>query len=421
MPSSSLRVDADRLLSRLQHLSTISACPEPSPAVTRVVFTDEDLRARAYLESLYRQAGLQVRVDAIGNTFARWVGAQPDLPAVATGSHTDAIPHAGMYDGTVGVLGGLEAILTLQAAGVVPQRSIELVMFTSEEPTRFGIGCTGSRLMAGAIGCDQLGSMKDQAGDSYDQVRQQAGFTGPLDSVRLAPGHYDSWVELHIEQGPELEAAQLDIGIVTAIAAPATYQFVVEGVGGHAGAVLMPVRKDALCAAAKVVLAIEYLAKKSKSPDLVATVGKLEVYPGAINSIPSRVTLSLDIRDIDMANRDEIVAEAVAWAGRIAVQKEVGISHHCLNADPPAISSERIVQAIQQSCLDTDCSYQNMISRAYHDSLFMSRIAPTSMIFIPCRGGVSHRPDEYSSPKQMVRGVEVLARTLAKLSGCSGW
>ncbi len=416
MPSQPLMVDADRLLSRLQHLSTISDCPEPSPAVTRVVFTHKDLQARAYLDSLYREAGLQVRVDAIGNTFARWVGSKPDLPAVATGSHTDAIPHAGMYDGTVGVLGGLEAILTLKAAGFVPQRSIELVMFTSEEPTRFGIGCTGSRLMAGAMSCDQLAALKDNAGDNYDTVRKQAGFTGPLESVRLAQGHYDAWVELHIEQGPELEAGQLDIGIVKAIAAPATYEFTVQGEGGHAGAVLMPTRKDALCAAAKVILAIEYLAKKSKSPDLVATVGKMEIYPGAINSIPSRVKLSLDIRDIDAGNRDEIVAEAVAWADRIATQKEVQITSHCLNSDPPAIASERVVKAIQQSCIDTSCSYQMMISRAYHDSLFMSRIAPTSMIFIPCRGGVSHRPDEYSSLEQMSRGVEVLARTLAKLS-----
>jgi ureidoglycolate amidohydrolase len=411
-----IAVDSEQLSERLRELAAISDCPEPPPAVTRVVFSEKDLKAREYLASLYRDAGLQVRTDAIGNTFARWVGSDPDLPAVGTGSHTDAIPHSGMYDGTVGVLGGLEAILSLQRAGFRPKRSIELVMFTSEEPTRFGVGCTGSRLMSGAMSTDQLCKLKDDAGDDYDQVRLRAGFEGPIDQARLPRDYYQAWVELHIEQGPELESSFLDIGVVTAIAAPATYAFEVKGVGGHAGAVLMPGRKDALCAAVKVVLAIEYLARKSVSPDLVATVGQLLVHPGAINSIPSHVRFTLDIRDIDSANRDDIVEQAIAWAGRIAKQREVVIEHQCLNSDPPAISSPLIIEAIESACDTVGVTRQSMISRAYHDSLFMARIAPTAMIFIPCKGGVSHRPDEYSTPEQIAKGVAVLAHTLAQLS-----
>lgn len=411
-----LSVDAPRVVEHLQALAAISDCSEPPPAVTRVVFSPTDLRARDYLRALYEEAGLVVRVDAIGNTFARWEGSQPELPAVGTGSHTDAIPHSGMYDGTVGVLGGLEAIITLKRSGFRPKRSIELVMFTSEEPTRFGVGCTGSRLMSGAMSTERLCELVDEAGDGYDTVRQRAGFEGALHHVTLREGHYGAWVELHIEQGPELEAKSLDIGVVTAIAAPATYAFEVTGVGGHAGAVLMPTRKDALCAAAKVVLAIEYQARKSASPDLVATVGQLIVHPGAVNSIPSQVRFTLDIRDTDMANRDYVAAEAIAWAGRIATQREVTIQHRCLNADPPAISDPAIIDAIDQACDATGASRQHMISRAYHDSLFMARIAPTAMIFIPCRGGVSHRPDEYSSPEQIAKGVSVLAHTLATLS-----
>ena len=410
-------VNADQLVDRLQRLASISDCPEPPPAVTRVVFSKTDIRARQYLSSLYEEAGLSVRVDAIGNTFARWIGSDPAAGAVGTGSHCDAIPHSGMYDGTVGVLGGLEAILALKRAGFQPRRSIEVVMFTSEEPTRFGIGCTGSRMMAGAITTQRLCELVDDEGDNYDTVRLRAGFTGSLESVRLSDDYYHAWVELHIEQGPELEATSTDIGIVTAIAAPSTYTFEVIGQGGHAGAVLMPGRRDALCAAAKVVLAIEYLAKKSASPDLVATVGQLHVHPGAINSIPSQVRFSLDLRDTDVANRDELLSQAISWAGRIAKQRDVDIRHQCLNSDPPAVSSPEIVEAVEDACESLGVSRQRMISRAYHDSLFMARIAPTGMIFIPSRGGVSHRPDEFSTVEQIAKGVSVLAHTLAKLSG----
>lgn len=411
-----ISVGIDQLVDELRHLATLSDCPQPPPAVTRVVFTDTDRKAREYLRILYEDAGLQVRVDAIGNTFARWTGKDDSLPAVATGSHTDAIPHAGMYDGTVGVLGGLEAIRALKRSGFSPRRSIELVMFTSEEPTRFGIGCSGSRAMAGAVPIDRLLSLTDEVGDSFDVVRRRSGFIGSMEEVALPPGHYASFVELHIEQGPELEADGIDIGIVTAIAAPATYVFEVEGQGGHAGAVLMPRRKDALCAAAEMILAIEAAANSSKSRDLVATVGELTVHPGAVNSIPSRVRFSLDIRDIDAENRDVVVRNIIKTAEDIGQQRGVALQVDCRNCDPPADSNHAVVSSVERACHASGVSHRKMVSRAYHDSLFMARISPMAMIFIPCRAGVSHRPDEYSSPEQIAKGVDVLARVLADLS-----
>jgi N-carbamoyl-L-amino-acid hydrolase len=384
--------------------------------VTRVVFTDTDLRARKYLCSLYEAAGLTVRIDPIGNTFARWEGSDPTLGAVGTGSHTDAIPHAGMYDGTVGVLGALEAIRSLQRAGFAPQRSLELVMFTSEEPTRFGVGCTGSRAMSGAMAAADLLALHDEAGESYDTVRLRAGFTGEIGGARLPTGYYDAFVELHIEQGPELEALNVPIGVVTAIAAPATAEFVVVGEGGHAGAVLMPSRRDALNAAAAMVTQIESLANHSASPDLVATVGKLYVHPGAVNSIPSRVQFTLDIRDIDGANRDQVLDTIGQTAEKIARDRQVGLDWNVLNADPPADAAPQIVTAVQQSAQTLGLASHEMKSRAYHDSLFMARVAPMGMIFIPCRGGVSHRPDEFSSPEAIEAGVQTLALTLAALA-----
>ena len=209
------------------------------------------------MRGLCKDAGLALREDAIGNLFARWIGDEPSLPAVCTGSHIDAIPNAGMYDGTVGVLGALEAIRALQASGLRPRRSIELLMFTSEEPTRFGIGCLGSRLLSGMPDATVGERLRDRDGSTLDQVRQSAGFRGDLAGVALPPGAYAAFVELHIEQGPLLEAHGIGLGVVTAIAAPASLRVTVLGEGGHAGAVLMPQRRDALVAAAEIALAVE--------------------------------------------------------------------------------------------------------------------------------------------------------------------
>lgn len=416
MTPPAVQIDAGQLVRELLELAAISDCPEPPPAVTRVVFTETDLRAREYLKGLYEAAGLSVHVDPIGNTFARWEGSEPESPAVGTGSHCDAIPHAGLYDGTVGVLGGLEAIRALQRAGYRPRRSIDVIMFTSEEPTRFGVGCTGSRLMSGALSPEALAAFVDDAGDNYDTVRQRAGFSGDPAAARLGSDAYSAFVELHIEQGPELEAASLPIGVVTAIAAPATLEFSLEGEGGHAGAVLMPRRRDALAAAAEMVVAIESLARASASPDLVATVGQMEVHPGAVNSIPSRVRFPLDLRDIDGTNRDRVLTQIEEATDRIAAERGVAIERRVLNADPPATSDPRLVAAINGAAASLGLASQEMISRAYHDSLFMARVAPMAMIFIPCRGGVSHRPDEYASPEAIAAGVQTLALTLADLA-----
>ncbi|AFL87188.1 amidase, hydantoinase/carbamoylase family [Terriglobus roseus DSM 18391] len=386
-------------------------------AVTRVVFTDDDMRARAWLKSLYEDAGLAVREDAVGNTFARWIGSEPDLPAVGTGSHTDAIPHAGMYDGTLGVLGGLEAIRAMQRAGVKPRRSIELVMFTSEEPTRFGIGCLGSRLLAGTLDPARADALLDKDELPLRQVREAAGFAGDLTQVKLPADYYSAWAELHIEQGPLLECDGLQIGVVTHIAAPASYRFTIEGFGGHAGALLMPHRRDALCAAAEIILAVEHAALATAAIDTVATVGTVKVHPGAVNSVPSRVDLELDVRDTDPDRRDTVMAQVRKAIADVQERRGVTVREEEVNADAPATSSRAIVASIEKACESLGLSHRRMVSRAYHDSLFVARIAPVAMIFVPCRGGVSHRPDEFATVEAMTDGVRVLAETLRDLAG----
>jgi len=357
-----------------------------------------------------------VRQDAVGNIFALWTGSDPAAPVVGTGSHIDAIPNAGKYDGVVGVLGGLHAIRALQQSGFRPKHSIELLIFTSEEPTRFGIGCLGSRLLSGALSADAARKLTDSDGATLDEVRQGAGCAGELQAVKLPSGYYKAFVELHIEQGPLLERQEIPLGIVTKIAAPASLRVLIEGSGGHAGGVLMPDRHDALCAAAELILAIENTARTGGAIDTVATVGICEVFPGAVNSIPSRVRLSVDIRDTDLHRRDVVMQTIETACHSIAVKRQVVIHNDLLNADAPADCAPAIIETLSQSCRKHELSFIPMVSRAYHDSLFMARIAPVAMLFIPCRNGYSHRPDEYACPEDICRGALVLAETLATLS-----
>jgi N-carbamoyl-L-amino-acid hydrolase len=409
-----LHIDRDRLLSDIERLASFS--DDDPPGTSRLVFDGADQKARAWLKSLCRNAGLAVREDAVGNMFARWPGARPELGAIGTGSHLDAIPHSGKFDGTVGVLGGLEAIRALQQSGFQPQRSIELLLFTAEEPTRFGLGCLGSRMLNGTLNSGADAKLKDSEGRTLAELRAAAGFHGSLDEVRLPDGYYAGFVELHIEQGPLLERERLAVGIVTSIAAPAALRISVEGEGGHAGGVLMPDRKDAFCAAAEIVLAIEERALATGAIDTCATVGKCHVYPGAVNSIPSRVEMEADIRDTDEERRNQVLHEIAEACKRVAAKRNVQVTITPINADAPATCSPHIVEAMVQAANESGLSYKKMVSRAYHDSLFMARIAPVGMVFIPCRGGVSHRPDEYSAPQEIEDGAKVLAGTLAKLS-----
>jgi ureidoglycolate amidohydrolase len=409
-----LAVDEECVCSELETLAAFSGASKPG--VTRIVFSQSDMEARTWFKLLCLGAGLEVREDAVGNTFATWRGSEPQLPHVGTGSHIDAIPHSGKYDGTVGVLGGLEAIRALKASGFRPRRSIELLLFTSEEPTRFGIGCLGSRLLAGALDTGAADRFEDTEGKPLAKIREQAGFSGTLDSVKLPPGYYHAFIELHIEQGPLLERDGIQLGIVTNIAAPSSFRLTIEGEGGHAGAVLMPQRRDAFLAAAEIALAVESAARATGAIDTVATSGVCEVFPGVINGIPSRVKLEFDIRDTDTQRRATVVKALETACDQMRRKRGTAIQMRTLNSDAPATCDPALIDVLKRASEDEGCSHSLMVSRAYHDSLFMSRIAPVSMLFIPCKAGVSHRHDEYASSRDIANGVRVLARALAQLS-----
>jgi N-carbamoyl-L-amino-acid hydrolase len=434
-----LSIDSTRLQRWIDDLAGFSeAAP---PAVTRVLFSDADLAARAWVKQRFADEGLDVHEDAVGNLFARWRSADPDRdaePAVATGSHIDAIPNAGRYDGVVGVLGALEAFSALRRTGFRPGRSLELIVFSSEEPTRFGLGCLGSRLLAGAIAPEVADRLIDSEGRSLNDWRARIGLSGTgesdrgrdlagvrrdlanvrhdLANVRLNAGHYAAFVELHIEQGPLLERRGVPIGIVTAIAGPSSYRVTLAGEGGHAGAVLMADRHDAGLAGAEIALAVERAAQSSASRDTVGTTGVFRQLPNAINSIPCDVTLEVDFRDTRLETRTAAWSEVERAIAEICARRGVRWTLDTLNANPPATCASALVEIVARVTGALGLSADRMVSRAYHDSLFMAQICPTTMIFVPCRSGVSHRPDEYSSPDQIGAGVSVLAHTLAELS-----
>lgn len=407
-------INVDRFWTELNQLAEFSQTPPPG--VTRVLYTPEDVAAKDYLKSIMADAGLSIRQDAVGNIFATWQGSEPALKPVGTGSHIDATPNSGRFDGTVGVIGALEAVRALKAAEFVPRRSIEVIVFAAEEPTRFGISCLGSRVLAGALPASQLDTVEDSEGNRFEDVRAAAGCRGSLTSVPITKGCYHAFLELHIEQGPILEKDKIPIGVVTSIAAPAALKVVFEGLGGHAGTVLMHQRRDSSLAAAELIIAVEAAAVGSSSSSTVATTGMLNVEPNAINSIPRRATLGIDVRDTDVNTRNKVLEHIRSTTHNIAEKRRLTYRFETIAEDPPAKCDSKLIQILENSCRQKGIEFMPIVSRAYHDSLFMGQIAPMGMIFVPSRDGISHHPDEYSSMDEIRTGVQILTQSLADLS-----
>ncbi|DBA99429.1 TPA: hypothetical protein ACH3X3_012024 [Trebouxia sp. C0006] len=371
------------------------------------------------------EAGMTIREDPMGNIWGRWAGSNAEAGAVVTGSHCDAIPHAGMYDGTLGVLGAIAAVKGLQKADFKPKRPIEVLFFTSEEPTRFGFGCIGSRGMAGTLTAQLLDEKLDENATSFKDAATAVKYGGNshqdiLAQTKVSHGKISAFVELHIEQGPLLEREGLQIGVVTAIAAPASFRVQFNGDGGHAGALLMPDRHDPVLAAAEVALHVEKEVKAAGARDTVGTTGAWHVLSNNINSVPREARIEIDIRDIDLARRDGVVQSVLDKVKAVAEERGVSCWVDMINQDPPATSAHQVVNAVLSATKQLGLSHKQMVSRAYHDSLFMAQIAPAGMIFIPCRNGWSHRPDEFSSAADIENGVKTLALTLAELAGSAG-
>jgi hydantoinase/carbamoylase family amidase len=405
----------DDLHKRIHQLAQIQS-EALGAGVTREVYTAAYTDATDLVTSWMHELGLQTRVDAAGNLFGRWQGEQPDLPVVLTGSHFDTTLDAGRYDGVLGVLGAVDAIRQLQAVGFRPTRSIEIVGFAGEEP-RFGAGCIGSRAMVGALSRADLDRMQDRYGISVAEAMRGVG----LDPDRIGDAVIDATkihmlVELHIEQGAVLETEGLPIGVVEHIAAPHDFRVTLTGEARHAGSTPMAMRRDALTAAAEIVLAVERLAKESRSGTTVGTVGILNLMPGAVNVIPGTVTMDIDVRDSDIEARTEVTDALLETLTEVTQRRGLELSVETTTRDVPAACDPRIVTAVREAAAELELPARGIVSGAYHDSMVLGALVPIGMIFVPSVAGLSHHPDEYTAPEDLEHGVAVLAATLKRLA-----
>jgi hydantoinase/carbamoylase family amidase len=384
--------------------------------ITREVYTPTYAAALERVGAWMREAGLQTRLDAVGNLFGRWPGSAAGAPVVLTGSHVDTTLNAGAYDGVLGVLGAIEAVHLLRADGLVPRHGIEVVAWAGEEP-RFGTGCVGSRAAAGELAHGDLDRLVDRDGVSMARALRDAGLEPErLDDARIDPATVRALVELHIEQGIVLETHGEAIGVVEAIAAPHDFRLAFAGAATHAGATPMALRRDALAGAAEAIGAVERIARGSRSATTVGTVGVVRAFPGAINVVPGSAELDVDVRDSDLEAREAVVAEIAAAARAIGVARGLGVAMDDIVVDTPVTCDPAVVSAADAACAELGITPRRMTSGAYHDAMIMGRRVPVGMIFVPSRGGVSHHPDEYTAPEDLDRGVAVLAGTLARLA-----
>ena len=379
-----------------------------SGGITREVFTPTYDRATELVRERMRRAGLEVRLDAFGNLWGRWEGSSPELPAVLTGSHYDTTLNAGAYDGVLGVLGAI--------AGFAPERTLEVIGFAGEEP-RFGTGCIGSRAMVGALSDADLRSLVDRDGVSLADALSGAGLDPDgIGAAVLDAAAVHVFVELHIEQGAVLESEGVPIGVVEAIAAPHDFRVTLEGAATHAGATPMGLRRDALAGAAEVMSELESITRSSPSATTVATVGVIRARPGAINVVPGVVELDIDVRDSDADVRDRVIDRFLDRTRVIAGTRGLSVEVTEIVRDEPVACSPLVTEATRDACAELGLEARDMISGAYHDAMVLGTKVPIGMIFVPSKGGVSHHPDEYTSPEEIDRGVDVLGAVLARLS-----
>jgi len=390
--------------------------PLESGGFTRVAFSPEDMAARRWLQTAMEAAGLKVTVDAVGNIRGRRAGLA-DLPPVMLGSHLDTVPQGGNYDGSVGVLAALEVVRVLNDSQLETKRPIEIINFSAEESSRFGVATIGSKALTGKLTLEALHQLVDRDGYSLYETLKDAGYRpDDIDRSVLENGQVYAFLELHIEQGPVLEERQCSIGIVTSIAAPSRFKVVIEGRADHSGNTPMAMRRDALAGASELVLGVEQIATNFSGKDTVGTVGYLDVMPGAMNVIPGRVELGIDIRDVCKTDKDSAVEQVVSLLKQIEKKRELTVSYDLLCDDWPVALADRVTRLLENCAVETKLAYLNMPSGAGHDAMNMAQIADAGMIFIPSVGGISHNIEEFSQMEDICAGTELLLAATLQLA-----
>ena len=389
-------------------------------AVTRLVFSIKELRSRQVLIHLMRRAGLTVRIDAIGNIFGRFEGSDPRAPAVLAGSHLDTVIHGGKYDGPVGVIGALEAVRTISENKIRVSSPLEVVCFVGEESSRFGFSTLGSSLAAGEVRADDLTHAVDPQGTKLENVLASLGITRRnLKSMRRDPKTLKAYLELHIEQGPILEAKGKRIGLVTSIAAPSRFRIILKGRADHSGTTPMNMRKDALVASAQLIEYIEKICRQYASMEkgrVVGTVGAIKVEPGVINAVPGRAELAIDIRGASAQSKNRVARLVKQQARVIAKKRGIGVEVLTIREEDPVPLDKRLLRLTRKLCDEKQLNYEIMPSGAGHDAMQMAKITPAGMIFVPSKRGISHNPLEWTDPKDIALGTQLLMETMVRVA-----
>jgi N-carbamoyl-L-amino-acid hydrolase len=389
-------------------------------AVTRLVFSVKELRSRQLLIHLMRQAGLKIHIDAIGNIFGRTDGANPKAPAVLAGSHLDTVIHGGKYDGPVGVVGALEAVRTIRENGIPIRSPIEVVCFVGEESSRFGFSTLGSSLVAGEVHSGDLANAVDQQGTKLADVLASLGISRRnLGAIKRNPKELKAYLELHIEQGPILEAKGKRIGLVTAIAAPSRFRVIFTGQADHSGTTPMEMRKDALVASAQLIEYVEKTCRKFSSMAkgrVVGTVGAIKIEPGVINAVPGKAELSVDIRGVSGRSKDRVAGMVKLKARAIAEGRGLGVEILTIREEHPVPLDKRVLHVTKDICDKQGLDYEIMPSGAGHDAMQMAKITSAGMIFVPSTRGISHNPMEWTDPEDICLGAQVLMEAMVRVA-----
>jgi beta-ureidopropionase / N-carbamoyl-L-amino-acid hydrolase len=385
--------------------------------VTRPSLSAEDMAGRRYVIDLMAEAGLTVRVDPVGNIIGTRLGLEPALPPVATGSHIDTVVEGGKYDGMVGVLGGIEVARLFDEAGLSTLRSLEVIAFTGEEQGGFRTGTKGSKAMAGKLTPDHLRQWRDEQGVSFWDSLAQAGYHPEnLAEAARPPGSLFAYVELHIEQGKILEDAGKSVGIVTAIAGLTQYRVQIKGSPDHSGGTPMELRRDALVAAAEMVLAVERLARSESVHRTVGTVGDLRVSPGMTVVVPGKAELWIDVRGVDDASKRRVLAGIDDTLTEVCGRRGLACERSVIIDDQALPMSRLVIDELRAAGRDLGLEPLAMPSGANHDARHLAAITEVGMLFVPSVGGVSHSPEEYTAIKDICAGVQVLAHALLRLA-----
>jgi hydantoinase/carbamoylase family amidase len=413
-----IAINKQRLLRDLNAVSRIGIGNNGS--VTRLVFSIKELRSRQFLIHLMRQAGLQINVDPIGNIFGRLNGADPKAPAVLAGSHLDTVIHGGKFDGTMGVIGALESVRTLSEQNVRLPSPVELVCFVGEESSRFGYSTLGSSLVAGEVHAKDLSNAVDAQGTRLEDILSSLGIhKRNLASMRRDPASVKAYLELHIEQGPILEAKRKRIGVVTSIAAPTRFKVVFNGQADHSGTTPMEMRKDALVAASEAIVAVEKICRRYARIEkgrVVGTVGAIKIDPGVINAIPGTAELSVDVRSITAPAKNRAVRLIQKEIRGIADRRGLAADILPIRDEAPVPLNRRLISLLKECCESRGIDYEVMPSGAGHDAMQMAKITPSAMLFIPSRRGISHSPLEWSDPEDICLGTQLLLDSIIRIA-----